>query len=97
MPQEMAVCSIILCNYLEATVLAGHLDIEQGHVGEDVEGRGEHLVPARGLRDVLYVVLHRDEGRQGATPHRLVLGPEHPHALPSSRAKRSPLTVSILT
>jgi hypothetical protein len=46
------------------SVATGHLDVQQGHVREGVQGCGEHLVPARGLGDDLDVPFHTEKGRE---------------------------------
>ena len=59
-----------------------HLDVEQGDVGADLEGRGHDLVAAGDVRDDLEIKLEAQQRDDRAADERLVLGDEDPdHAM----------------
>src|SRR5579859_1128298 len=59
-------------------VLPGHLDVEHGHVRPRGQRRLQHLVAALHLGGDLDVVLQREQRRQRAPDHGLVLGQQDP-------------------
>ena len=61
-------------------VEAGHLDVEQRHVGPVLEHGGEYGVAGPDLGDDLQVGLEPEQGRQGAAHEGLVVGEQQPDA-----------------
>ena len=61
---------------------AGHLDVEQGHVGARLAPGRRDLVAAADLRDDLDVVLEAEQRRERLAHHRLVLGEQDADHVP---------------
>ena len=57
---------------------AGHLDVEQAHLGSRGAGGGDHLVAATDLGDDLEVGLEVEQRGERATHERLVVGEQQP-------------------
>src|SRR5690606_40938002 len=57
---------------------AGHLDVEQAHLGPVGPCRLDHLVGAADLGDDVEVALQRQQGRQGTADEGLVVGQQDP-------------------